>query len=207
MRTAGYCVVGIDVGGPKKGFHAVALRDGRVLDKLASPSPGHIVDWCLVHKAEAVGIDAPCRWSMTGQARPCERELAGLGIAAFSTPSATIGGVHPFSRWMVNGIALYDLLLSHYRLYDGDSCLSDRVCFETFPQAIACTLAGKRLSARQKRMDRRRLLEQAGIAEPLTTIDEVDAALCALSAVYVLAGRFASYGDAAEGYILLPRCS
>jgi hypothetical protein len=30
-------VVGIDVGGPRKGFHAVALRDGGYLDKFASP--------------------------------------------------------------------------------------------------------------------------------------------------------------------------
>jgi predicted nuclease with RNAse H fold len=204
MHAARHRVVGIDVGGTTKGFHAVALRDGRLLDKLNTKNAAHIVAWCREQGAGAVGIDAPCQWSMTGRARPCEREIARLGIPAFSTPSAIIGEVHPFYRWMVNGIALYRQLVSYYRLYDGGSRFSHPVCFETFPQAIACALAGKRLSAQNKRMDRRRILERAGIAEPLTSIDEVDAALCALSAQHVLAGRFTSYGDAAEGFILVP---
>ena len=71
--------------------------------------------------------------------------------------------------------------------------------------AIACSLAGRNLSAKNKRADRRRLLVQAGISsEALPTIDDIDAALCALSAQHVLAGRFKAYGDAAEGFILLP---
>jgi hypothetical protein len=32
-------VVGIDVGGPKKGFHAVTLKDGRYLTKYAASDP------------------------------------------------------------------------------------------------------------------------------------------------------------------------
>jgi predicted nuclease with RNAse H fold len=200
-------VVGIDVGGMKKGFHAVALCDGRVMAKRRLTNAAQVVAWCREQGAAAVGIDAPCRWSVTGRARPCEQELARLGISAFSTPSAIVGEAHPFYRWMVNGIALYTQLVSHYRLYDGGSQVSGPVCFETFPQAIACALAGTRLSARNKRVDRRCVLKRAGIAEPLRSIDEVDAALCALSAEHVLAGRFTVLGDPDEGYILLPRCS
>jgi predicted RNase H-like nuclease len=85
------------------------------------------------------------------------------------------------------------------------------VCFETFPHAVACALAGKKLSARDKRVDRRRLLGGAGIAtDSLTNIDEVDAALCALTAHHFLAGTFKAYGDDVEGYIVVPsvlRCS
>ena len=35
-------------------------------------------------------------------------------------------------------------------------------------------------------------------------IDLVDAALCAVAANAVLAGRFKSYGDLAEGFVLAP---
>ena len=79
------------------------------------------------------------------------------------------------------------------------------MCFETFPQAIACALAGKRLLAKNKRVDRRRLLEHAGLAtESLTSIDQVDAALCAVAAQHVLAGSFKALGEAGEGVILRP---
>ena len=36
-------VVGVDVGGPKKGFHAVALRDG-VFEEFTSDQPDEIVN-------------------------------------------------------------------------------------------------------------------------------------------------------------------
>jgi predicted nuclease with RNAse H fold len=198
-------VAGIDVGGTKKGFHAVALQEGRVLAKLATCSAADVADWCRTQGASAVGIDAPCQWSLTGRARPCERELAGLGMSAFSTPSRARGAVHPFYRWMVNGAELFRQLALSYRLYDGRSAPLDPLCFETFPQAIACTLAGKMLLAKNKRGDRRGLLAKAGIAtDALKTIDEIDAALCALAAQHVLAGSFKAYGDAAEGFILVP---
>ena len=197
--------VGIDVGGPRKGFHAVALRDRGVSAVLSSDSPAHVAGWCRAQGASAIGIDAPCHWRLSGRARPCERELAGLGLPVFSTPNRAVGDVHPFYRWMVNGTALYACLLSQYRLYDGRCATVGPLCFETFPQAIACALAGKRLLAKNKRVDRRRLLEHAGIAtESLTCIDQVDAALCAVAAQHVLAGSFNALGEAGEGFILMP---
>jgi hypothetical protein len=39
---------------------------------------------------------------------------------------------------------------------------------------------------------------------PLSNIDLVDAALCALAAQALLAGRFQTYGDAREGFIVVP---
>lgn len=198
-------VVGVDVGGVRKGFHAVALRKGRFLQKFATCYPPAVLTWCRILQASVIGIDAPCKWSLTGRARPCERELSGLGLSSFSTPSVMTGRVHPFYGWMVNGAELFRLLAPHYRLFDGRSTALSPVCFETFPHAVACALAGKKLSARDKRVDRRRLLGGAGIAnDSLTNIDEVDAALCALSAHHFLAGTFKAYGDDAEGYIVVP---
>ena len=76
-------VVGIDVGGPRKGFHAVALREGAYLDTFASPDARDLAAWCIQGGARAVAIDAPCRWSRTGRARPAERALTAAGIHAF----------------------------------------------------------------------------------------------------------------------------
>lgn|SRR5512134_1273480 len=205
MRAAAHTVVGVDVGGAKKGFHAVALQDNQIVDKLATCNAADVAAWCREQRASAVGIDAPCQWSLTGKARPCERELAGLGLSAFSTPCLTIGKVHPFYGWMVNGADLFRLLAPHYWLYNGRTAPLDALCFETFPHAIACTLAGKTLSAKNKRVDRRRVLEQAGIGtDALKRIDDIDGALCALAAQHVLAGSFKAFGDAAEGFILVP---
>src|SRR5262245_14900179 len=198
-------VVGVDVGGRAKGFHAAALRGGQLTGKLTTCDPQEIVNWCRSRKASAVGIDAPCQWSLKGGARPCEYELARLGITAFATPSITEGRRNPFYQWMLNGAALFRLLAPHYRLYDVRRPSRRPVCFETFPHAIACTLAGRRLSAKEKRTDRRRLLIEAGIAtDRLDNLDEIDATLCALAALHFLAGRFKAYGDAAEGFIIVP---
>ena len=153
-----------------------------------------------------VGIDAPCGWSQTGRARLCERELASEGIHAFATPSQVIGESHKFYRWMHNGARLYRLLTFHYKLFDGTHSLSNPVCFETFPQAVACALAGTIVSAKHKSRDRRRLLREAGLSiDSLTNIDLVDAALCALTAHHLLAGTYKAYGDAAEGFIVVPK--
>ena len=204
--SAASIVSGIDVGGVNKGFHAVLLRNSRVIGKLSTRTAAEVVAWCRMQGASAIGVDAPCQWSLTGRARPCERELAALGIAAFSTPSQAVGEMHPFYGWMLNGARLYQELASEYPLYyDGHSPTTGPFCFETFPQAIACVLSGKRLSAKHKRTDRPRVLREAGIAtDALTSIDEIDAALCALAAQQILAGRFKPCGDAAEGFILLP---
>jgi hypothetical protein len=51
-------VVGIDVGGESKGFHAVALVDGKFAYMRADRDPVAIVDWCLHHKAEMVGVES-----------------------------------------------------------------------------------------------------------------------------------------------------
>ena len=106
---------------------------------------------------------------------------------------------------MVNGAELYRCLAPDYPLYNGQGSVSGRVCVETFPHAVACALAGQRLSAGQKRADRARLLQEAGIAtDALTNLDWIDAALCALAAQHLKAGTCKAYGDAAEGFIVVP---
>lgn len=202
-------VVGVDVGGPRKGYHAVALGPRRSLVRFHSHSAAAIAAWCVEQQARAVAVDAPCRWRAEGQrARAAERELAADRISCFSTPTRAKALGHAFYTWMFAGEAVYAALASAFPLYAGESRPRGPLCFETYPQAVACALAGRIVSAdaRTKREVRRGLLAQAGLdPDALPSIDDIDAALCALTARQVLAGRFKAYGDAASGHIVVPR--
>lgn len=211
--NAAAVVAGVDVGGPRKGYHAVALVGGDVA-LCHSTDPAVIAGWCIKLGARHVGVDAPCRWSRDGRRRPAEAALNAAGIACFASPTRDAALAHEAAAqqraragwygWMFEGERLYRQLLSHYALYGG---ASDRApcCFETFPQAVACALAGRIVSAKQKRAVRRGLLTQAGIdIRALTNIDKVDAALCALAAQRFAEGRFRGYGDADDGFVIVP---
>lgn len=198
-------VAGIDVGGFAKGFHAVVIRNGAIDAVFRSTKPSDMAAWCVDQGAMTVGVDAPCRWSTGRGSRSAERKLSKDGIRAFSTPSYAKGASNPFYRWMVNGAELYQALERRYRLYDGVK-VTERLCFETFPQAIACALAGRIVPAADKRNNRREVLRRAGLDSPLlTNIDYIDAALCALACFYIRAGAWKSYGDEKDGYIFVPR--
>lgn len=80
QHQPGSIVGGVDVGGPTKGFHAVALQDGHYREQLSTLIAEEVGAWCRRLTASVVGIDAPCRWSLTSRARPCERALAAEGL-------------------------------------------------------------------------------------------------------------------------------
>jgi predicted nuclease with RNAse H fold len=53
-------VVGIDVGGACKGFHAVALTAGTYAGQLATGDASDLAHWCRsVMHARVIAIDAP----------------------------------------------------------------------------------------------------------------------------------------------------
>lgn len=200
----GAIVAGIDVGGTAKGFHAVALRNGRFMDRSHCATALEVRDLCRDMHVDIVAVDAPCRWSSTGRARPAERALAAARIFAYATPTLEVAEAKAFYRWMLNGAALYRLLEREYTLLDGQAA-NERICLETFPHAAACALAGRILPARQKCTNRREVLRRAGIdTAMLTNIDYVDAALCAVVAESVREGKFTKYGDATSGFIFVP---
>jgi len=207
-------VIGIDVGGSRKGFHAVALTDGVYAAQLGTSEVRELAHWCRsVISAQLIAIDAPCRWSSDGRARPCERELNAAGIRCFASPSRTAALSHPsnYYGWMRQGEALYRELEASHPLLSGLPApglpASGAACFETFPHAIAWHLRGGNADARQKRLQRRALLEQAGIdTAALTSIDLIDAALCALAAHHLARGLLCrAYGEPASGLILVPQ--
>jgi predicted nuclease with RNAse H fold len=110
-------VAGIDVGGTAKGFHAVALRKGKFMDRSHFSTALEASHWCRDMHADIVAGDAPCQWSTTGCARPAERALAAARIFAYATPTLEIAEAEAFYRWMLNGTALYRLLEREYTLW------------------------------------------------------------------------------------------
>jgi predicted nuclease with RNAse H fold len=198
-------VVGIDVGGPKKGFHTVALCDGRYLERFATPRFDEAVSWCDRIGARIVAVDAPSRWRTSDCARDAERKLLAAGIRCILTPKREQAERHPFYQWMLQGELLYEALASRYVPFSGRLTQRGKICLETFPHGIACALAERVVSAKEKRRIRREFLQRAGVAiEALTNIDYVDAALCALTADYFGRGRCTAYGKVEGGFIVLP---
>jgi hypothetical protein len=160
------------VDGHRKGFHAVALRGGAFAGQLASREVQDLAHWCRsVVQARVIAIDAPSRWSTDGRARPCERELMQKGIWCFFSP--THRQAHTPHRtgtfdWMLQGEKIYQALEASHPLV----CrlpIAGPGCFETFPHAITWHLRGGEAKAAQKRTQRRKLLQHAGIdLAPLT---------------------------------------
>jgi predicted nuclease with RNAse H fold len=206
---AAITAVGIDVGGARKGFHAVALTDGAYTDQLATSDVETIRHWCLdAMKAQVIAIDAPCHWSTNGRMRACERELMQQGIHCFASPTREQALRHPsdYYGWMLRGEALYRALKPSHPICIALPLAGEHCCMETFPHAITWHMQGGKAQARQKRMQRRELLRQAGIdLEQLSNIDLVDAALCALTAHRAASGaNCKTYGDSFEGIVVVP---
>jgi predicted nuclease with RNAse H fold len=205
MNQSGKTVIGIDVGASRKGFHAVALRNGQ-FEPQHFTTAAEVEGWCIARVAQAIAIDAPCAWASSGGSRLAERSLAvgGETIQCFKTPTRSAAEGRAFYDWVFNGEALYQSLFPHYRLFDGIN-RSGKVVLETFPHAVVCSLAARVIPARPKATTRRRMLREEGYDDsPLANIDFVDAALCAVAAERFLLGRTNSFGNEKEGFIVVP---
>jgi predicted nuclease with RNAse H fold len=200
-------VAGVDVGGPRKGFHAVALTEKGFIPRAFSHTTD-VAAWCRELGAAAVGVDAPCGWSASGKSRRAERDLRinSERIHCFNTPTEDRARQSQtgFYDWVFNGMTLYAELGKHYTLFDGDGSVRP-LCFETFPQAVACALAGRKVPAKRKATVRREILSGLGYDHSmLKNIDFIDAALCAVAARRLLQETVVHFGQADEGFIVIP---
>lgn len=202
--------VGIDVGGARKGFHAVAITGGDYSSHLATKDVEALAHWCRATVwARVIAVDAPCRWSKDGRARPAERQLMKKGIWCFSTPTRQMALAHPQGHfsWMLQGEALFQALETTHTLCR-ELPMADGAnhCIETFPHAIAWHLSQGRVTASHKREQREQILKRSGIdTKRLTNIDLVDAALCALVAYLTTTGAACvGYGEPDTGLIIVP---
>lgn len=216
-NPAGITTVGIDVGGERKGFHAVALTGGEYLSHLSTRNVKELLQWCReTVRARVIAIDAPCHWSSDGHSRPGERELMKKGIWCFSTPTRAtaeerkrlhgLGKASNHFGWMLSGKALFRALKHDFPISSKLPAVGEKCSFETFPHAITWHLRRGNADASKKRKQRRALLEQAGIdLTALTNIDFIDAALCALTAHHATTGRKCErFGEPNTGLIIVP---
>ena len=193
--------VGIDVGGERKGFHAVALQGGAFVATLADSDPAVIAGWCRQLKAVVVAVDVPCGWSDGGASRLAERSLAigGNKISCFATPTRARANRSNFYKWVFNGERLYRQLAKHYLLFDG-SRRAGLTGFETFPHAVVCALAGRVVLARPKAETRRNALRQLGYdVSSLSNVDLVDALETQLAASRAAANLLSALGAELTG--------
>ena len=199
-------VVGIDVGGQKKGFHAVALCGGKVDSMKSHDDPVVIVNWCRDCEAVVVAVDAPCKWSQMRSSRQAERDLSKAGIYCFATPTQEIARKKAFYGWVFNGAVLYRQLIDRgYTLFDSGQ-IKGKACIETFPHAVVCAMKEQVVSAKHKVSVRRETLRSAGFDDSrLSNIDFVDAALCAVAAQAFSNGDIKAYGNSDEGFIVVPK--
>ena len=194
--------VGVDVAESRKGLDLVAIDDQRQLVAVHSRLIiEDVVRLIAALRPDIVCIDSPPQWSTSGNSGQTERELSRLGINAFRTPPEERAG--PFHAWMRVGIALYDALAGSYPRYRGDNVI--RTAAEYFPHASAAVLAGSVHAMKDKRAFRRQVLEANRVpTSSLTTIDQIDAALGALTGHIAVAGGSSFVGDPDEGALLLP---
>lgn len=207
-RESPVTVAGIDIGGNRKGCHLVILRGLEVISSINSRDVEYLVGQCKEFGPEAIGIDSPCLWGKPDGARLAERILAQRRIFSFATPTRERAEANRsgFYGWMFNGERVYQSLAGTHPLLTESRYTKGQVTFETFPHAITCAMLGVGVaSAKQKRVQRRQLLEDVGIdTRPLKSIDAIDAALCAMTAGCLLQGQTEAYGDAEGGYIFVP---
>ncbi len=154
---------------------------------------------------DAIAIDSPPAWGRSGKSRQAERGLARLGVSAYAVPTGALRS--RFHRWMEVGFASFAAAAraGYPRYVDGPAL---RTALEVFPYASAVALAGYRrrfTTEREKFEWRRDVLADAGVQTALLrTIDQVDAALAAVTALRALGGTFVAIGDPVDGVIAVP---
>lgn len=199
--------IGIDVGGVKKGFHAVANKGRQYLGQLHSTDPEEIATWALAHQPTVIAIDAPCMFSAHGHSRKSERDLVENGMRCFYTPTRVLAAQSRFYDWVFNAERLYQTI--GLPIFMGKPTNTPCV-IETFPHAVqlslwkndsAFTPEGSKLTVRRKT-----LVQKANYdISHLSNIDFIDAALCAVSADFFASHQFDAYGCTSEGFIILPK--
>jgi predicted nuclease with RNAse H fold len=196
--------MGIDVS-VVRGLDVVVLDESvRPILSLARQTLPQLENTLTEMRPDIVAIDSPPAWSSVGRSRPLERELARLGISIYATPQDP--GDHVFYRWMRVGFDVFAAAdRCGYRLFRGDTAVQG-TAVEVFPHASAVMLRG-RLPGRgvPKLTWRRQALADAGVEhDALRTIDQVDAALAALTGMRCLQGSFCVVGVQGECVLALP---
>ena len=101
---------GVDVGGRRKGFHAVVVDDaGVAAGPLCIPSVEHCIAWLLAHGPALVAVDSPRTPAPDGcHLRECELRLHAEVCGIRWTPSrAALDANRAYYGWILHGLELY----------------------------------------------------------------------------------------------------
>ena len=194
---------GVDVS-LARGLDVVVLgASGSVVGRWSRVAPDALGDLMVDVRPDVIAIDSPPGPALTGGSRAGERALLRMGIHCYFTPSDPDCFARPFYRWMAEGHrAFASAAAAGYSLYRGGPTVQGRA-LEVFPHATAVLLGADR--SRPKREHRRAVLEAQGIdTTVLRSMDQLDAALAALTGQVALAGRATSLGDPTEGVLVVP---
>jgi predicted nuclease with RNAse H fold len=197
--------LGIDVA-VRRGLDLVLLGDDRsILDSHRRVALEELGELAAATGADVVAIDAPPAWALSGRSRLTERELRLFGLQSFNTPSDRRMADHPFYEWMTVGFRAFEAVADRYPRYRGAGSVKG-TAIEVFPHATAVVLAGcLPPEGVGKREWRRAVLRGHGIdVRALRSLDQVDAALAAITGLFALERRFSAPGDPREGQIVLP---
>lgn len=197
--------LGIDVG-VGKGLDLVAVDEQRVpvyvLPKVGLEQVAHSIREL---EPDVIAIDAPPAWARDGRSRLTERILAERNIRTFATPTRARGTGNPFYDWMEVGFRVFRAAArgGFPRYAAGDP---RGTAIEVFPHASATVLGGfLRPKSIGKKAWREGILVAQGVrTDRLTSMDLIDAGLCALSGLLALQGKRFAPGDPKEGVIVLP---
>jgi predicted nuclease with RNAse H fold len=184
-------VVGIDVGGRRKGFHGCALRGAEIVagpERLADVPTA--VEWIAAHDPALVALDGPRSCAPDGQrSRPDERALnrAVCGIR-WTPPRSELAG-NPYYEWVEHGLELYAALVA--------AGIGPERAAEVFPTAAWTRWAGPRAGRPRGEWSAAALarLGLAGVPERPLSQDDRDAIAAALVARLHLEGRSDAYGE------------
>lgn len=204
--------LGIDVGGERvKHLDVVVMDADRQIAVVGSRVPVQRLRALITdHRPDVICVDGPPAWASAGsRSRLAERQLKLVGIQAYYTPDRTTGESHDFYAWMRNGMAAFRAAdRAGFPVYRAGKIAGTTI--EVFPHASATVLMGCLPPARQtaaaKRAWRAALLRAQHVpTAQLRTLDQVDAALCALTGIVALElGDPFAPGVPEEGRIVVP---
>jgi predicted nuclease with RNAse H fold len=102
--------LGVDVGGPRKGFDVALIGEER-LRLLARMPRAEVVALVESERPAVVAIDSPCSCAPDGlKARECELSLNRAICGIRWTPDSKSLRGSDYYAWIVEGLALYDAL-------------------------------------------------------------------------------------------------
>jgi predicted nuclease with RNAse H fold len=170
-RPSRSSVIGIDVGGSRKGFDVAVLRDHRThleFDPLRRGQRKTDVVLLVQHeRPDVVAIDSPISPALAGtRSRTCEKLLARdiCGIR-FTPDTQGLAAAPIYYEWIHLGLDLYDGLTAQLGPRSHDPAFADQL-IEVFPTASWTRLDAPRQGTRAqwtRRILKHRLQENIGI--------------------------------------------